>query len=74
MRLLACLVVVLGVSALLPASLASAQHGAPLHHAARVVSHKMHRAGHTMRAAGHHARAKMRHARHRMRAHIRHHS
>jgi hypothetical protein len=73
MRLLACLGAVLGLAAIMPASTAEAQKGAPLHHAARVVHHKWNRAKHKMRSAGHHTRAKMHNAGHRMRARAKHH-
>lgn len=69
---------ILGLSALLCLAaivatppVQAAQH-APIHHAARVIRHRMQHAGHRMRAARHRAAVRMRHAGHRMRARIRH--
>ena len=73
MRLLACLGAVLCLGVLVPEAPAEAQRGAPIHHASRVVRHRMHRTGHKVRVVGHRMRASMHRTGHRMRASIRRH-
>ena len=82
MRQVICVCAVLCLGVIMGVPTANAQEGAPLHHAARVVRHGVHRTGHRMRSAahhtavrmhraGHHARASMHRTAHRMRGALR---
>lgn len=66
MRLLASISAIICLGAMLPAAPAVAQEHAPMHHAKRVMIHKMHVARRHMRVVRHRTRARMHHMASRM--------